>query len=804
LDGKQFACGDERFLFRGVTYGTFQPRDDGARFPEREQVKRDFAAMNEAGFTVVRTYTLPPDDLVELAADWGLRLLCDAFYLDWRYLVGESRRDCRRMARQARDEVRAAARKLVGNHQILGISLGNEVPADVVRWVGTKAVSGVIAELADVVREEDPEQLVTYANYPTAEYLPLPDLDFLTFNVFLEDQSDFRRYLTRLQILAGDRPLVLGEVGLHAGAGAGGEPRQAEVIDWQLATALERGVAGTCVYAWTDEWWVGDGPVEGWKFGLTRADRSARPALGAATRWNSRTVADLHDRQWPSISVVICAYNAETTLDECLRHTCALAYPHLEVIVIDDGSTDATAAIAGRYPAARLVTIDHAGLSTARNAGLEAASGQLVAYLDSDAYPTPEWPYYLALGMDSPTVGGVGGPNIPPTDAPLGAQQVARAPGGPVHVLFTDDRAEHLPGCNMAFWKQTLDEVGGFDPVYTAAGDDVDVCWKVLDRNWELGFHPAAVVWHHRRPGVRTYLKQQQGYGRAEALVEARHPNRFSPLGTARWGGRIYNSLLPPPGRQRIYRGAYGSAHYQSVYRGGGHALDIVHQVGVPMASLGLLVTAITPFWRPLIILPVLALCFLFLLACVDTRRVIPPRSLRRGRIRFRLSVVLLNMLQPLVRRWARLRATGSARKGLPPTSPLPGPARRARGGVLILPDDRPRADLATAVICTLQRTGLKALSPTGWEAYDARFTGSALVYGDLVTSSHPIGAVQVRMKRRLRGLRLAGAAAATAVVAFVSATLGLVMAAAFLANIMMGWWRTGPFVRRTLRRAAR
>src|SRR5439155_18420308 len=131
--------------------------------------------------------------------------------------------------------------------------------------------------------------------------------------------------------------------------------------------------------------------------------------------------------------------------------------------------------------------------------------------------------------------------------------------GGPVHVLVSDDRAEHVPGCNMAFWRELLEDVGGFDPVYTAAGDDVDLCWRVLDRSWEIGFHPAALVWHHRRGGLGAYLRQQRGYGRAEALVEARHPDRFGGLGTARWRGRIYDSFAPSFARQRVYRGVYGT-----------------------------------------------------------------------------------------------------------------------------------------------------------------------------------------------------------------------------------------------------
>src|SRR5215213_5464770 len=91
-DGKLFSVEGSRFAFRGVTYGTFRPRDDGARYPERERVKQDFSAMADAGFTVVRTYTAPPDDVVDLAADWDLRLLAGTFYSDWRYLLGSSRR----------------------------------------------------------------------------------------------------------------------------------------------------------------------------------------------------------------------------------------------------------------------------------------------------------------------------------------------------------------------------------------------------------------------------------------------------------------------------------------------------------------------------------------------------------------------------------------------------------------------------------------------------------------------------------------------------------------------------------------
>src|SRR5438552_3342895 len=105
IDGKFFSVGGERFPFHGVTYGTFQPRADGERYPSAAQVDADFTAMRSAGFTVVRTYTMPPDDVIESAALHGLRLLSGVLYPDWRYLVGASRADRRRLARDARATV---------------------------------------------------------------------------------------------------------------------------------------------------------------------------------------------------------------------------------------------------------------------------------------------------------------------------------------------------------------------------------------------------------------------------------------------------------------------------------------------------------------------------------------------------------------------------------------------------------------------------------------------------------------------------------------------------------------------------
>jgi len=103
VDGKQFLVGDARFVFRGVTYGTFAERADGANFPEGPRLRSDLKAIAESGFTVVRTYTPPPPDMLDIASELGLRVLAGLNYQDWRYIVGRRTGDNGSIRRAARE-----------------------------------------------------------------------------------------------------------------------------------------------------------------------------------------------------------------------------------------------------------------------------------------------------------------------------------------------------------------------------------------------------------------------------------------------------------------------------------------------------------------------------------------------------------------------------------------------------------------------------------------------------------------------------------------------------------------------------
>jgi glycosyltransferase involved in cell wall biosynthesis len=266
--------------------------------------------------------------------------------------------------------------------------------------------------------------------------------------------------------------------------------------------------------------------------------------------------------------VVVCAYNAERTLQRCLESLQSLRYPNFEVIIVDDGSTDRTNAIAKNYPEFRLISHENRGLSVARNEGILAAEGAIVAFTDSDCEVDPDWLTYLVARLRSEELAGVGGTSLPPPEEDWVPGVVARSPGGPTHVLLTHKVAEHIPGCNMAFWRHRLLEVGLFDPIFRTAGDDVDICWRLQDAGHRIGFAPAALAWHRCRNTVSAYLRQQRGYGRAEALLSFKHPFRFNGLGHSRWLGRIYGGLRSTSASPRpvIYSGPFGEGLFQTLY----------------------------------------------------------------------------------------------------------------------------------------------------------------------------------------------------------------------------------------------
>jgi glycosyltransferase involved in cell wall biosynthesis len=654
--GKFLSVGDEKLYLRGVTYGTFRPDDRGDEFPSTDVVERDFEAMQAIGVNAVRTYTPPPARVLDAAERHRLRVLVGLGAERYVGYLNDARG-----GRRIEQAVRRNTARCAGHPAVLCYAVGNEIPAPVVRWFGRRRTERLIAQLVGVVRSEDPPALVTYANYPSTEYLQLPFLDLLAFNVYLEDAEALGAYTARLQNIAGERPLVMTEVGLDSVRH--GEKVQAAAVAKQVRTAFTGGCAGAFVYSWTDEWHRGGEDVEDWAFGLTRRDRSAKPALAAVGAAFAET--PFAAASWPRASVVVCTRNGAKTLQDCLSGVLELDYPDFEVLVVDDGSTDATRAIASAFPF-RVIDSGGRGLSHARNRGLQASTGEIVAYLDDDARPDPHWLMYIASTLWATDHAGVGGPNIAPIDSQLVARCVDQAPGLPTHVLLDDRAAEHIPGCNMAFRRDRLEAIGGFDPQFRTAGDDVDVCWSLQARGWTLGFNAAAMVFHRRRESVWRYLRQQFGYGTAEALLERKWPEKYNGAGHLRWRGRVYAGGRSrdhgPLRRARIAYGAWGSGLFQRLYTPSPRLLDALvlsPEWYLVIAALAAL-CALGADWPPLLVaVPLLALAVGILVTHATRAGASAAFGMaRRSRIlRLRLWTLtaLLHLLGPAARLAGRI-----------------------------------------------------------------------------------------------------------------------------------------------------
>jgi O-antigen biosynthesis protein len=749
VDGKYFARGVERLHIQGVTYGPFAPDGFGHQFPALPVVRRDFGLMREAGVNAIRTYHVPPNWFLSTADECSIAVLVD---VPWPKHL--SFLDSEETQREARRLVRSAAEAGRDHPSIFAYSIGNEIPASIVRWHGAKRVEKFIGELADVSKQADANGLVTYANYPSTEYLNLPFLDFATFNVYLHDPEAFRRYLMRLHNLVGERPLLLGEIGMDTMRH--GEEEQAHFLAGHLAEASLTGVAGAFVFSWTDDWYTGGYQIEDWAFGITDAERHPKASYHEVGRVFKNSPSELL-KTTPRVSVVVCSYNGGTTLRQCLESLLAIDYPDYEVILVDDGSTDETKEIAARFPSVRTIHGPNRGLSAARNIGLEAATGSIVAYTDSDCFADPHWLTQLVYQLERTGADGVGGPNLTPDDGPLAAC-VAASPGQPTHVLEDDQTAEHVPGCNMAFRRDALLAVNGFNPRYRKAGDDVDLCWRLQDAGMWITFAPGAFVWHHRRQNPRTYLKQQAGYGEAEGLLWFRHPEKFNGRGEGKWRGSMYGGSLPGLllGKAEIYRGTFGSGLFQTLYQPGP-----AHWASIPSTLEWHVLAGMTALLGVIVPGALLAAGFMLLasLTVAALRAVQAPLPKEQGGLQQRGIVAALSYVQPLVRSWWRYRT-----RFFPPIKTKRGGELDAMigqplalNGSLVVDywDEqwRERTDLLDRVVAYLEDQRWAAEVDSGWSDWDLEIYCHPWTAVQVTTTQedHGSGKRLIRVRYRLR-----------------------------------------------------
>ena len=722
---KFFFEGDKKFFIKGVTYGPFAPDENGEYFGSPEGAARDLDLMVEAGVNLVRIYYVPPRWFLDLCEKRHIRALISIPWAEHLEFLKDAK-----IRNEAKKAVREGVSKNAGHPAVFGYLVGNEIPSTMVRWLGARQVTEFVEQLIAIGRAADPRALFSYASYPPTEYLLPQNSDFVTFNVYLHRQDDFERYLARLQNLAEDKPLILGEFGMDTIRHA--ESEQAEMLRWHIESVVRGGLAGTIVYAWTDEWFRGGQEILDWSFGLVRRDRSQKPAwetVKSLFYGEGSMTSRVKLRDYPKASVVVCSYNGAKTLDRCLTSLKEINYPSYEVILVDDGSTDNTQEIAASHNWVKNVRQENKGLSFARNVGAHASCGDVIVYTDSDCMADPDWLYYLMGTLLSGDYAGVGGPNISPPAENWVQACVSAAPGGPNHVLLTDVVAEHIPGCNMAFHRWAFDQVGGFDPEYRKAGDDVDFCWRLQQSGGVIAFSPAAIVWHYRRFTLQAFRKQQQGYGEAESMLRFQHLVFFGPTGTAKWKGQIYGAprftwLVNKP---IIYHGVFGEGLFQSIYPTPQSEiaayLSSIEWLALTLFILGISVPL--PFLR---IVPYIMFGGTLLVAL--SYMIHARLEAKHDTIPARLLVAFLALAQPLVRGWARY-FTWLRFKRTPPAviASVEKDFKPARGSITNLrfwsEDGHGRERLLQESIQALESEGWNYSIDTGWKNWDVQIYGS-------------------------------------------------------------------------------
>jgi glycosyltransferase involved in cell wall biosynthesis len=250
------------------------------------------------------------------------------------------------------------------------------------------------------------------------------------------------------------------------------------------------------------------------------------------------------------LSVVICSLNGAEGVDRCLDALAAQKDVDLQVIVVDDGSTDNTSEVASSRGVTVIRHEVNRGLAAARNTGIAAATSPVVAFLDDDCEPEPEWARELLAAYEEGVIG-VGGDIVPcgPEGFMLGYLR-RNNPLLPLELnlarsekllyrlylyLLRQWQPEEyhekrdvysLVGANMSFVRSALQRKG-FDERFRFGAEDLDLCLR-LPRDFpgaRLVVTPDAVVRHHFVPSLRDTLRRSRSYGRGDARLYRKWPS---------------------------------------------------------------------------------------------------------------------------------------------------------------------------------------------------------------------------------------------------------------------------------------
>jgi cellulose synthase/poly-beta-1,6-N-acetylglucosamine synthase-like glycosyltransferase len=209
-------------------------------------------------------------------------------------------------------------------------------------------------------------------------------------------------------------------------------------------------------------------------------------------------------------SVIIPTFNRSARIGYCLealrRQKGAAAF---EVIVVDDGSTDATLAVLRGFPEVRVISQSNAGPAVARNRGVQAATGEIVVFTDDDCEPFPDWLAEMLKPFDDPKV--VGAKGVYRTrQSELIARFVQIEYQDRYCLMKRQAQIDFIDTYSAAFRRDRFIESGGYDTSFpVACSEDSDLSYRMAARGWKMVFVPTAIVWHQHPATLASYLRRK-------------------------------------------------------------------------------------------------------------------------------------------------------------------------------------------------------------------------------------------------------------------------------------------------------
>lgn len=248
--------------------------------------------------------------------------------------------------------------------------------------------------------------------------------------------------------------------------------------------------------------------------------------------------------QSPTVGIVIPAYNCEKTILNTLHAVLAQTHADIDLIVVDDGSTDKTAEIIHSVRGVRYIYQDNAGPATARNRGAQEVKSDLVFFTDSDCIPRKDW-IERALGyFEDPSVAVVAGSYGIANPENILARCVHK------EILYRHHRLMPLypkvfGSYNFGIRKKVFEIVGGFNTSYRhASGEDNDLSYKILKAGYKIYFAKEALVDHYHPEKVKKYLREQYRHGFWRVRMYLDHPSMMKGDDYTFWKDRTEVGLV--------------------------------------------------------------------------------------------------------------------------------------------------------------------------------------------------------------------------------------------------------------------